>query len=99
MALMQLFGMVKTYKMMELKRNLSLAAYLSARKTNLQSKRYLQARRVHGFSDSPYCLTLSICIEVDVLILHLSFEIIFCFLAAAILFPAFQPGFNYIRFF
>ena len=58
MALMQLFGMVKTYKMMELKRNLSLAAYLSARKTNLQSKRYLQACRVHGFSDSPYCLTL-----------------------------------------
>ena len=29
----QLFGMVTAYKMMELKRNMSLAAYLSARKT------------------------------------------------------------------
>ena len=49
----QLFGMVTAYKMMELKRNLSLAAYLSARKTHLQRKRrYLQARRVHGFPDS-----------------------------------------------
>ena len=37
---------------LELKRNLSLAAYLSARKTYLQRKRrYLQARRVHGFLD------------------------------------------------
>ena len=35
----QLFGMVTAYKMMELKRNLSLAAYLSARKTYLQIKR------------------------------------------------------------
>ena len=43
----QLFGMVTAYKMMELKRNLSLAAYLSARKTYLQRKRRnLQARRV-----------------------------------------------------
>ena len=41
----QVFGMVTAYKMMELKRNLSLAAYLSARKTYLQRKRrYLQAR-------------------------------------------------------
>ena len=49
----QLFGMVKAYKMMELKRNLSLAAYLSARKTYLQRKKiYLQASRVHGFPDS-----------------------------------------------
>ena len=41
----QLFGMVTAYKTMELKRNLSLAAYLSARKTYLQRKRrYLQAR-------------------------------------------------------
>ena len=50
----QLFGVVLTaYKMMELMRNLSLAAYLSARKTYLQrtEKRYLQARRVHGFPD------------------------------------------------
>ena len=37
----QLFGMVTAYKMMELNRNLSLATYLSARK----SKRYLQALR------------------------------------------------------
>jgi len=43
----QLFGMVTAYKMMELKRNLSLAAYLSARKTYLQRKRRnVRARRV-----------------------------------------------------
>ena len=56
----QLFWMVTAYKMMELKRNLSLAAYLSARKTYLQRKRrYLQARRVHGFPDSLVLLTAS----------------------------------------
>ena len=61
--------------MMELKRNLSLAAYLSARKTYLQRKRKsLQARRVHGFPDSLVLFNL-ICIEVDVLTLYLSFEI------------------------
>ena len=71
----QLFGMVAAYKMMELKQNLSLAAYLSARKTNLQRKRrYLQARRVHGFPNSLVLFNL-ICIEVDVLTLYLSFEI------------------------
>ena len=71
----QLFGMVTAYKMMELKRNLSLAAYLSARKTYLQRKRrYLQARRVQGFPDSLVLFDL-ICIEVDVLTLYLSFEI------------------------
>ena len=71
----QLFGMVTAYKMMELKRNLSLAAYLSARKTYLQRKRrYLQARRVHGFPNSLVLFNL-ICIEVDVLALYLSFEI------------------------
>ena len=49
----QLIWMVTAYKMMELKRNLSLAAYLSARKTYLQRKRrYLQARRVHSFPNS-----------------------------------------------
>ena len=49
----QLFGMVTAYKMMELKRNLSLAAYLSARKTYLQRKRrYFQACWVHGFLGS-----------------------------------------------
>ena len=43
----QLFEMVTAYKMMELKRNLSLAAYLSAREIYLQGKRRnLQARRV-----------------------------------------------------
>ena len=63
----QLFGMVTAYKMMELKRSLSLAAYLLARKTYLQRKRrYLQARRVHGFPDSLVLFNL-ICIEVDAL--------------------------------
>ena len=72
---LQFFEMVTAYKMMELKRNLSLAAYLSARKTYLQRKRrYLQARRVHGFPDSLVLFNL-ICIEVDVLTLYLSFEI------------------------
>ena len=43
----KLFGMVTAYKMMKLKRNLFLAAYLSARKTYLQRKRRnLEARRV-----------------------------------------------------
>ena len=60
---------------MELKLNLSLAGYLSARKTYLQRKRrYLQASRVHGFLDSVALFNL-ICSEVDVLILYLSFEI------------------------
>ena len=67
--------MVTVYKMMELKQNLSLAAYLSARKTYLQRKRrYLQARRVRGFPNSLALFNL-ICIEVDVLTLYLSFEI------------------------
>ena len=62
--------------MMELKRNLSLAAYLSAGKTYLQTKRtgYLHAGRVHGFLDS-FVLFNLICSEVDVLILFLSIEI------------------------
>ena len=65
----QLFGMVTANKIMELKRNLSLSAYLSARKTYLQRKRrYLQARRVHGFPNSLVLFNL-ICIEVDVLTL------------------------------
>ena len=71
----QLFGMVTAYKMMELKQNLSLAAYLSARKTYLQRKRrYLQARRVHGFPNSLLLFNF-ICIELDVLTLYLGFEI------------------------
>ena len=71
----QLFWMVTAYKMMELKRNLSLAPYLSARKTYLQRKRrHFQARRVHGFVDSVVLFHL-ICSEVDVLILHPMFEI------------------------
>ena len=71
----QLFGTLTAYKMMEIKRNLSLAAYPSARKTYLQRKRrYLQARRAHGFPDSVVLFNL-VCSEVDVLILYLSFEI------------------------
>ena len=35
-SIFNLFGMVTAYKMIELKRNLSLAAYLPARKTYLQ---------------------------------------------------------------
>ena len=67
----QLFGIVTAYKMMDLKRNLSLAAYLSARKTYLKRKRrYLQARRVRGFPNSLILFNL-ICIEVDVLTLYL----------------------------
>ena len=71
----QLFGMVTAYKMMELKQNLSLAAYLLAKKTYLQRKRRcLQARRVHGFPNSLVLFNL-ICIEVDVLTLYPSFEL------------------------
>ena len=67
----QIFGTVTAYKMMELKRNLSLAAYLSARKTYLQRKRrYFQTRRVHGFLDS-FVLFNLFCTEVDVLTLYL----------------------------
>ena len=63
----QLFGMITAFKMMELKRNLSLAAYLSARKTYLQKKKiYLQARRVHRFPDSLALFNL-VCIEIDVI--------------------------------
>ena len=73
---LQLCGIVTAYKMMELKRNLSLAAYLSAGKTYLQTKRtgYLHAGRVHGFLDR-FVLFNLICSEVDVLILFLSIEI------------------------
>ena len=71
----QLFWMVTAYKMMELKRNLPLAPYLSAKKTYLQRKRrHFQVRRVHGFLDSVALFHL-ICSEVDVLILYLMFEI------------------------
>ena len=43
----QLFGMITANKMMELKRNLSLAAYISSRKTYFQRKRgNLQVRQV-----------------------------------------------------
>ena len=73
--------------MMELKHNLSLVAYLSARKTYLQRKRrHLQARRLHGFLNSLVLFNL-ICIVVDVLTLYLSFVIretmntILCFIA------------------
>ena len=63
----QLFGMITPFKVMELKRNISLAAYLSARKTYLQKQKiYLQARRVHRFPDSLALFNL-VCIEVDVI--------------------------------
>ena len=62
----QLFGIVTAYKMMELKQNLSLAAYLSARKKGKISS--TEARRVHGFPNSLVLFNL-ICIEVDVLTL------------------------------
>ena len=39
-----------------------------------RKRRYLQARRVHGFPNSLVLFNL-ICIEVDVLALYLSFEI------------------------
>ena len=67
----QLFGMVTAYKMMELKRNLSLAAYLNRRP---EESRFFFINVSHGFSDSLVLFNL-VCIEVDVLILHLSFEI------------------------
>ena len=52
----QLFGIVTACKMIELKRNLSLAAYLSARKTYLQrKKRYLQALEFMAFLTASYC--------------------------------------------
>ena len=98
----KLFGMVTAYKIMELKRNLSLAADLSARKTYLQRKRrHLQARRVHGFPDSLVLLNL-ICIEVDVLTLYLSFEIretmntILYFIALILLESFLLPSDNHI---
>ena len=54
----QLFWMVTANKMMELKRNLSLAAYLSARKTYIRylqrKRRYLRARRVMAFLTASY---------------------------------------------
>ena len=58
----QLFEMVTVYEMMELKRNLSVAAYLWGRKTYFQKTRtYLQARRVqsvHGSVSSWHGLVL-----------------------------------------
>ena len=100
----QLFGMVTAYKMMELKRNLSLAAYLSARKTYLQRKRrYLQTRRVHGF----LILYLSLAIRETMnkilyfialiplksLLLPSGSHIVSCFSARA------EIPFDYMRFF
>ena len=58
--------MVTAYKTIEPKQNLSLAAYLSARKTYLQRKRRYQTCRVHGFPDN-LVLFHFICIEVDVI--------------------------------
>ena len=57
----QLFWMVTAYKMMELKRNLSLAAHLSDRKTYLQrQRRYIfKLAESMAFLTASYCLTLS----------------------------------------
>ena len=87
---LQLFGMITAYKMMELKRNLSVAAYLSARRICIDRKRrYLQARGIHGFPESLVLFNPG-CIEVVVLIFHMSFEI--CEKANTILyFIAFIP--------
>ena len=74
----QLFWMATAYKMMEIKRNLSLAAYPSARKTYLHRSKEKISSKLAKFMASltaSYRLTLSGCIQVDVLILHLSFEI------------------------
>ena len=70
----QLFGMVTAYKMMELKGNLSLTTYLSARKTYLQRKRrYLQAHQVHGFPDSLVLFTPAFSVTcIGDLLIHLS---------------------------
>ena len=89
-----------------------LAADLSARKTDMylqRKRRYLQARRVHGFPNSLVLFNL-ICIEVGVLTLYLIFEIretmkpIFYFIALIPLkslllpssshIPLFSPGWN-----
>ena len=59
---------------MELKRNLSLAAYLSARKTYMQRKISSSLPCSWLFSDSVVLFNV-IWSEVDVLILYLSFEI------------------------
>ena len=56
----QLFWMVRAYKMMELKRNLSLAAYLSARKPYLQRKRDIfKLAEFMAFLTASHCSTLS----------------------------------------
>ena len=59
----QLFGMVTAYKMMELKRNLSLAAYLSARKMYLQNCKeredIFKLAEFVAFLTASYCLILS----------------------------------------
>ena len=55
----QLFGMVTAYKMMELKRSLSLAVYLSARNTYLQREDVFKLAEFMAFLTASYCLTLS----------------------------------------
>ena len=59
--------------MMELKRNLSLATYLLARKTSLHRKK-TKISSTHGFFDSLVVFNL-VCIGVDVLKFHLIFDI------------------------
>ena len=69
----QLSGMVKDDRMVEMKRNLSLARYLSARKTYMYRK-----KDISKLAELTAALTASlfnlVCVEVDVLILHLYHE-------------------------
>ena len=76
----QLFWMVRAHKTMELRSETCLKLYIGSqpeRRTCIETDRkkiYLQGRRVHPFPDSLVLFNL-VCTEVDVLILHLSFEI------------------------
>ena len=56
----QLFGKVTAYKMMELKRNLYLAAYPSARKTFWKEREDIfKLAEFMAFLTASYCLILS----------------------------------------
>ena len=53
----QLFGMVTAYKMMELKQNLSLASYLSARKKYCKEREDIfKLAEFMAFLTASYCL-------------------------------------------
>ena len=71
----QLFGMITAFKVMELKRNISLAAYLSARKSICKKRKYIfkLAEFIASLTASR-CLTWS-ALRLMLYIFHLSFEI------------------------